>query len=86
MSAIPDRSTTGAAEQRSTPVTTAATARSDHQSTENRPHPSRTRQRRSPLTGRALLLGLGIAVAWGLFLWVFIGGSIASFGNPWLYS
>jgi hypothetical protein len=47
---------------------------------------ARTRRPRRVFTGPVLLIGLGIAVAWGLFLWLFIGGSIASFGNPWLSS
>jgi hypothetical protein len=47
-------------------------------------HPSGQRGR--VFSGRVLLAGLGLAVAWGLFLWFFIGGSIASFGNPWLSS
>jgi hypothetical protein len=33
-----------------------------------------------------LLVGLGLAVAWGLFLWLSIAGAIAAFGNPWLHS
>ena len=43
-------------------------------------------RRQRVFTGRVLGIGLGIAVTWGLFLWLVIGGSIASFGNPWLYA
>jgi hypothetical protein len=48
--------------------------------------PANTRRGRSIVSGRTLLLGLSIAVAWGLFLWLTISTSITSFGNPWLTS
>jgi hypothetical protein len=85
MSAISSRPSRREPAQRTAPVTTAAT-RSVRSGAKNRSGRSSTRRRQRVFTGRVLLIGLGIATAWGLFLWLFIGGAIASFGNPWLYS
>jgi hypothetical protein len=86
MSTTMSRHTDDATTRRVPRVVPAGTARSIGGAIEDRPRHSPTRRGRGIVSGRVLLLGLGIAVAWGLFLWLVISGSIASFGNPWLSS
>ena len=57
-----------------------AVARARHELLRSRYPASR---RRGIFTWPVVLIGLGLAAAWGTFLWLVIGGSIASFGNPW---
>jgi hypothetical protein len=60
------------------------TARSIGTTHHDRRHAVNPRRGSSIISPRVALLGLGIAIAWGLFLWLSIGTSITSFGNPWL--
>jgi hypothetical protein len=80
-----DRSEAGMVDRQIAEMKTAATSQSRGSGVENRRGPSDTRGQ-SIVTGRVLLIGLTIALAWGMLLWLFVGGAIASFGNPWLDS
>jgi hypothetical protein len=60
------------------------TARSIATTHDDRRRPTNPRRGSSIISPRVALLGLGIAIAWGLFLWLSISTSITSFGNPWL--
>ena len=75
-----------AAEAENAQITRTTTAKSHVSWADDRRRPSGGRRGPRVFSGRVLLTGLGAAVAWGLFLWLVIGGSIASFGTPWLYS
>jgi hypothetical protein len=81
-----DRSRRRTADLRNAGSASAGTTRARGDAAKDWQEQSDTRQQQCVFTGRVALIGLGIALAWGSFLWIFIGGSIASFGNPWLYS
>ena len=85
MSDVLVRPTRRAAEPGNAPLDRSTTTRALRSGAGSRRPPSGQRRQRV-FTARVLLIGLGLAVAWGLYLWLFIGGSIASFGNPWRYS
>jgi|tagenome__1003787_1003787.scaffolds.fasta_scaffold19498941_2 hypothetical protein len=86
MSTISDRIGRRMGERRNLRKPSIGSVRAVHVGTENRTRPLDPTPRRGALTEREVLIGLGIAVAWGLFLWLVIGGSIAAFGNPWPHS